>query len=313
MEKRYEREIIDNFPYPIAACFTRLRTRQCKQPSYERLNHIFITAERISRYLASIVISECRAHMEIHAELVGQCPLLFVEHIKNPSWGNWVRFIREGLIWLHQQQVDLIMPELHDFWFNAGLKPTKAVHALDVLVNIRNDNTAHHLSGLHDNEYPPLCEDTWEKLTIILEALAFLPHYELRFMHKIAVHNIRRRPLVYLHEYSSARGANDDFEADDESKSNLLESEATFLVDPQTRRYLNLEPLMVYEEDAGIAADVFFYKKMSRPENARYAACKKGGKFSLKKKNSRQNTQRREYMIEEWQHLLNLFSLHDKS
>lgn len=313
MDKDYEREIIDNFPYPIATCFTRLRTPKYRNAGSERLKHILITAERVSRYLALIVISECREHMEAHSELMGSCPLPFVKEIKSPSLGCWVGFGREGLRWLHQQQVDLVMPELHDFWFTARLKPTPAAKALNELVEIRNKTQGHDFSGLDEKEYQGFCKKAWGKLTIVLEVLAFLPRYELRFMHKIVVHHLRRQPITYLHDYSTGGGANDYFEGDEENRVKPMESEATLLLNPQTRRYLNLEPLMIFESMAGDAEDVFFFDTMNHPENAQYVACKHGGKFSLNKKYSKQDAQRREHLVAELQHLLDLFSPSDKS
>ena len=309
MQKRYEREIISNFPYPIASRFTRLRTRQCKNAGYARLDNIFGTAEVITRYLALIVISECREQLETHPELIGQFPFPFAEQIQRPSWGQWVGFIREGLRWLHQQQVDLVMPELHDFWFNAKLKPTANAIALDALVSMRNEKTGHNFQGLRESEYEPLCTDTWEKLSTVLEALSFLMDYELRFIDRIEVSNIRRQPTVFIHEYSTAIGCMDDFEACDECDKKFMETEATLLLNPDTRRYINLEPFIVYNNTAGKAPDVFFYSGMDSPSNAKYVACKHGGEFKLNQDiKSTQGKKQLERMADELQHLISIFS-----
>lgn len=231
MEKDYKREVINNFPYPIASCFTRLHTPKYRNVGYKRLKHIFTIAERISRYLASIVISECREHMEAHPELTGQCPISLTQHIKRPSWGHWVHFGRDGLKWLYQQQADIVIPELYGFWFNENVKPkTPAAKALTELVRIRNKKLGHTFNDLSDREYQELCEETWEKLKIILEALAFLPQYELRFMHKIVVRHFRKQPITYLHDYSTGYGAHDDFEGDEEHQAKPMESEAALLL-----------------------------------------------------------------------------------
>ena len=309
MQKCYERKIISSFPYPIATRFTRLRTRQCKNAGYARLDNIFGTAEVITRYLALIVIAECRAQLETHPELKDKFPLPFAQQIKRPSWGQWVGFIREGLRWLHQQQVDLVMPELHDFWFNSTLKPTTNATALESLVSMRNEKTGHNFQGLRENEYEPLCADTWEKLSTVLESLGFLFDYELRFIDRIEVSNIRRHPTVFIHEYSTAIGGIDDFEACDERLDTFMETEATLLLNPNTRRYINLEPLMVYNKTAGKAPDVFFYSGMDKPDTAKYEACKHGGDFKLNKNiNSEQGRKHLERMAEELQHLIDLFT-----
>lgn len=309
MQKQYERKIMNSFPYPIASRFTRLRTKQCRNAGYDRLSHIFGTAEVITRYLAIIVISECHKYLEKNDKLEGVTPPTFAEHIKRPSWGHWLGFIRNGLKWLHQQQVELTMPELHDFWFNTRQKPTMAANALNSLISIRNRKSAHNLKGLRENEYEPLCAETWENLSLVLEALSFLSDYELRFIHKIEVNNVRRRPTTFIHEYSSGIGCMDDFEADDECKSKFMESESTLLLSPKTHRYLNLEPLMIYENTSGKAPDIFFYEGMDKPEKAHYSACKHGGKFSLNDSDTNtKGRQRRERVAEELQYLLDLFS-----
>lgn len=310
MQKRFEREIISSFPYPIASRFIRLRTRQCKKPSYARLNHIFGTAEIITRYLAVIVISECRAQLESNSDLEGRFLREFIIPIKRPSWGHWIAFIREGLRWLLQLQVELTVPELHDFWFNHRLKPTKAATLLSELVSMRNEEIGHNFQGLQESEYESLCDETWYKLSVVLEALDFLPDYELRFIHRIEVSNIRRQPTVFIHEYSSAIGCIDDFEAgDDDEQGQLLETEATLLLNPETRRYLNLEPFLIYENIIGRAPDIFFYIGMTMPEKAQYEACKHGGKFNLNEIDPKSSgEQHKVRMIDELQHFITLFS-----
>lgn len=311
MQKSYEREIINKFPYPIASRFIRLRTRQCKKPGFPRLDRILNTAEIITRYLAIIVINECREQLETHSELQGTLPKGYISPLKRPSWGHWISFIREGLRWLQPLGIELTMPEIHDFWFNHKLKPTPAAIALDSLVNMRNKSIGHNFQGLQEDEYDYLCTETWDKLTLVLESLDFLLGYKLRFIHRVEVTNIRRKDTVFIHEYSSAIGCMDDFEADDEHLSKLMETEATLLLNSNTRKYLNLEPLLVYENTAGSAPDIFFFCDMDSPQKAHYEACKHGGSFDLNKneeKASKNSKERKARMVDELIHLMRLFS-----
>lgn len=58
MKERYAREIISNFPYPIASYFVRLRTDECLDPGPLRLKYILATAETIGRFLGMITLCQ---------------------------------------------------------------------------------------------------------------------------------------------------------------------------------------------------------------------------------------------------------------
>lgn len=89
MKERYIREIIEGFPYPIAAVFVRLRTDECLDPGSLRLKYILATAEAIARFLGVVALVECRDYLEER----GGTPSLtlsvdFVARFRRITWGN---------------------------------------------------------------------------------------------------------------------------------------------------------------------------------------------------------------------------------
>jgi hypothetical protein len=70
----------------------------------------------------------------------------------------------------------------------------------------------------------------------------------------------------------------------------------------ESRRHLNLDPLLIYESSAGKAPDLFFYNGLKKPDVAEYAACNHGGHFlSLE-------SERAAELSEELENLVVLFS-----
>lgn len=97
------------------------------------------------------------------------------------------------------------------------------------------------------------------------------------------------------------QGNSSDFLGDRRRLGITLDSHAVILRHPDRDQYLDLDPLLVYEEAAGKAPDIFFYNGLKGETVVEYAACKQGGQF---------DSDRCEHageIAEEVQHLLQLF------
>ena len=280
MKDRYAREIINGFPYPIAAMFVKLRTDECLDPGPNRLRYLLSTGEAITRFLG--VVNLCQARD--FAESTNRPPPLslhadFKQRFERIAWGTWLHLGRESLRWLLAEQATLLMPELGPFFFDPPPTDSAAVKALGELLALRNGLSHDKLKATHAHEFKALCERAQTHLETALEALEFLLDYDLTFISKIDVFKYRRRDPHFLHLLKKLIGNSDDFEGDRNDQTFPLDSHAVILRHRDSGRSLNLDPLLVYETAAGKAADLFFYNGMKSPDRADYTACKHGGNF----------------------------------
>lgn len=301
MQARQIRTITNDYPYPIVSSFVKLRTDECLDPSPLRLKYILSTIEAITRFVGVIVISECRDFAENHPEIETSFSPLFQQQIKRPSWGIWLGFIREGLRWLQQHKAKLLISELYDFYFTTDQKPTKVAQALEKALNIRNALSHEKITAMLQHEFADLCNATYPLLSLVLKALNFLPNYPLTFVSHIEVRKQRKQSANFYHRFKHIVGKSEDFDGERNTFDFYMDSKATLIYNPDTHRFLNLDPLLVYEEAAGKGADVFFFNGMNSPTKAHYTACKHGGVFLSG------DSCRAEIIQMELQQLLNLF------
>lgn len=305
LKERYVREIISGFPYPVVAYFIKLGTDECLDPGPLRLQYILATAEAISRFLGVVVLCECRELLEVQG--LEPPPALsadFEKRFKAPSWGNWIHFTREGLKWLDSRRVDLTMPDLVPFYFKKIPEESSAATALGRLLTFRNGLSHQKISAMHAQEFTHLCEETYPLLEEALEALSFLLDYELAFISQIEVHRKRKSAPMFLHRLSKLIGDSIAFRGDRKKLDAYMDSGAVLLLNAGNRRYLNLDPLLVWEEAAGKAPDIFFFNGTKKAGVCNYAACNQGGGFV----SSECQEGRWEALAGEIRHLLSLFA-----
>jgi hypothetical protein len=303
MKERYVREIIAGFPYPIVANFIKLGTDECLDHGPLRLQYILSTAEAISRFLGIVTLCECRELLEDRqAKLPSSLVTDFHKRFGAPSWGSWIHFTREGLKWLMSSEVKLTMPEVTSFYFKKPPAESRAAVALGRLLTIRNELSHQKLSAMHGQEFSILCEETYPLLEEVLESLGFLLDYELAFISQIEVDRKRKRPPTFLHRLSKLIGDSLAFRGDRKALNEYMDSSAILLLNTEDRRYLNLDPLLVREETAGKAPDIFFFNGLKKSDVALYAACNQGGSFLSS------DSRRFGEMGRELQNLVDLFS-----
>jgi hypothetical protein len=303
------REIVAGFPYPIASSYVKLRTDECMDPGPNRLKHQLATGEATARFLG--VVNLCQARD--FSELFGKAPPKsmtadFTKNFERVTFGNWLRLARESLRWLLAEQAELFIPEMAGFFFDSSSRAGTAVEALESLVTLRNDISHERSKAINASDYKPLCEKAQDNLDRVLEGLGFLLEYELSFISEIEVDKRRRHTPTYRHRFKKLIGNSDDFEGNKDAPRNVpLDSQAVVLLHPVTGNYLNLDPLLIYEEAAGKkpegkATDIFFYNGMKGPAKADYQACKHGGRFLSC------YSDRADYLEEELRELENLFT-----
>ncbi|MGO8944029.1 MAG: hypothetical protein ACLQJ7_10190 [Syntrophobacteraceae bacterium] len=303
MKEMYVSKIMEGFPYPVVASFRKLRTDEYLDPGPQRLKCIQATAEAISRFLGMVVLCECRDLLERKAP---EAPLSLVadfgQHFRKVTWGNWIHFTREGLKWLDAHRVEQTMPELLPFYFKKVPAESNAAAALGKLLKQRNGWSHDRIKAMHAGDFQNLCGEAYELLEEVLEAMEFLLDYKLTFISQIEVNKRRKSQASFLHRLSMLIGSSDAFPGDRKTLESFLDSSSVLLINSETQRHLNLDPLLVYEASAGKAPDIFFYNGMKNPEAAEYIACHHGKSFKSA------DSSRGKYLAEELKNLVDLFT-----
>lgn len=303
MKDRYAREVVNGFPYPIASNFVKLRTDECMDPGPNRLKYLLATGEAATRFLGVVNLCQARDYGEAQGKPPSKALCAdFTKRFKVITWGNWLHLARESLRWLVEEQVELFVAEMGGFFFGSRFQDSAALQALGQLLTLRNGLSHEKINAMHSHEYKTLCEQAQAHLEQALESLEFLLDYELAFVSKIDVRKRRHQEPVYLHRFKLLAGDSDEFAGDRLNRAAPLDCEAVVLLHRDSGRYLNLDPLLIYEEGAGKAPDIFYYNGMDKPENAVYSACKHGGSFES------QSCGRAGELAEELAQLLKLFS-----
>lgn len=302
MKDRHVREIVNGFPYPIAAMFVKLRTDECLDPGPNRLRYLLGTGEAITRFLGVVNVCQARDFAESTQRTPPQSLCAdFKQRFERIAWGTWLHLARESLRWLLMEQATPLVAEIGPFFFDARSKDSTAVKALGELLALRNGLSHDKIKAMHVHEFKALCDQAQAQLEIALEALEFLLDYELTFISKIDVDKCRRHDPTFRHQLKKLIGNSDDFEGDRDSQTFPLDSNAVILRHRESGRSLNLDPLLVYEAAAGKAPDIFFYNGMKSPDRADYVACKHGGSFEGSA------SDRAAYLAEELTALLQVF------
>lgn len=303
MTHAYNIEFVErDFPYPIATRFVRLETLNGRKAGKDRLDYIIETAEAITQLLGCIVLAEIRKHAEKAPETLHNFPInIPLEIKKNLTWGKWMQIARDGTKWLQSHQGTLFITELPAFFWGTKSQ-RKAAKALDQLIKKRNDLRHGALEISYHYEYEEHCEEAYQQLCLILEALHFLTHYQLSFVNTIKVKKARLAAPRFEHSFMKIMGESTTFRGNEGEYDSFMESSSTLLINPKTDAYLNLDPFLVYEEAAGKSADMFFISGMKTNMNACYVACKQGGKFESKQ------SRRFKIIRHEFDHLQKLFA-----
>lgn len=283
MKERYARDIISQFPYPIASTFSRLRTDECLDPGPLRLRYILATAEAVARFFGVVALCDCRDFVEREREQQRDVPAGPLENdfrriFRRPSWGVWMQIARQGLGWLAERE-SITYPEMLAVFFDDNGRENRADAALGELLSLRNNLSHDRIKAMHQHEYEILCGDSYALLEEVLDALDLLLDFELTFVSQIEVRKRRRQAPKYWHRMKRINGHSDDFQGERETLASFLDSQAVIFRHLERPGYLNLDPLLLYEEAAGKAPDIFFYNGLKSATSADYTACRHGDGF----------------------------------
>jgi len=257
--------IIKNFPWPIGVELRRLFSGSMRQLDRMRLDQIFKTIERSMQFLSFVMLSQM-----VKAKLEGALviPESFSKEFRNRffilSLGNYSWLIRSIGNLFKDQKISWFMPEMADSFDN------KFYGALDFWVPERNE-IGHYQINLTQEEIEKRCVEYEEKLSLILQKIAFLAKYKLVSIKEIKVIKSKINEAAFHHVFDMLNSSDSDFKANELEQSRYTESQSVLLMKniKSLDEYLNLSPLIIdtssevldSKEKFDIKKDIFMYSK----------------------------------------------------
>jgi hypothetical protein len=185
------------------------------------------------------------------------------------TMGNYTWLIRAIGNLLQANSIPWFMPEM-------GINFDKKFYAaLDFWVPERND-IGHYQINLTHQEIEKRCVEYEEKLTYILERIAFLCKYKLVSIREIKVFHPKNQPAKFNHIIDLLNSSDSDFKAQELEDQKFAESQSVLLLKSLKTldEYLNLSPLIIDtsleiiddKEKFDIKEDIFMYTKFQNDQ-----------------------------------------------
>ena len=257
--------IIKNFPWPIGVELRRLFSGSMRQLDRLRLDQIFKTIERSMQFLSFVMLSHmAKLKEQGRIEIPGSFSNEFRNRFFVLSLGNFSWIIRSAGNIFQSQGAEWFMPEMAECF------DRRFYEALDFWVPERNE-IGHYQVNLTQEEIEKRCVEYEERLTFILQRLAFLSKYKLISVKEIRVNKSKIREATFDHIFDLLNSSDSDFKANELQESTFTESHSVLLMKTikSLDEYLNLSPLIIdtstevldKKEKFDIKKDIFMYSK----------------------------------------------------
>lgn len=257
--------IIRNFPWPIGVELRRLFSASTRQLDRMRLDQIFKTIERSMQFISFLMISQLWKDIkEDKIKPLDGFRREFGDRIMVLSMGNYTWLVRAIGTLVQDNSVTWFMPEMSENF------DKKFYAALDFWVPERNE-IGHYQINLTNEEIEKRCVEYEEKLTFILERIAFICKYKLVSVREIKVINPKNQKARFNHIIDLLSSSDSGFRAQEIEESSYTESNSVLLMKSLKTidEYLNLSPLVIDtnseviddKEKFDIKKDIFLYTK----------------------------------------------------
>jgi hypothetical protein len=257
--------VIKNFPWPIGVELRRLFSGSMRQPGKLRLDQIFKTIERTIQFVSFVMI--CQVWYDINNKKVTiseQIKSEFAGRFAVLTMGNFCWLIRAFSTAYSEQRIEWFLPEMNEQF------DKKFFAALDFWVPERNE-IGHYQINLDEREIEKRCVEYEEKLTMILERIAFFAKYRLVSVRDIKVIKPRIHEAKFHHTIDLLNSSDSDFKGQEIDEVKFSDSNSVLLMKSikSFDDYLNLSPLIIdtnsetidAKEKFDIRKDIFMYTK----------------------------------------------------
>lgn len=258
-------QVIKSFPWPIGVELRRLFSGSMRTLDRGRLDQLFKTIERTMQFMSFVMVIELyeeitHKKIEVDEKFINQ----FTPRFTQLSLGNFTWLIRAIGTLFEKKDVQYFMPEMKNMLHNDFYK------GLDFWVPERNE-IGHYQINLTQEEIEKRCVEYADKLTYILQQIAFITKYKLVTIREIKVNKQRHREAKYEHWIDILNSSDSDFKSTEESMDSFSDSRAVLLMKSvkEPKEFLNLSPLIIdtrtevidTRQKFHIKKDIFMYTK----------------------------------------------------
>jgi hypothetical protein len=257
--------VIKNFPWPVGVELRRLFSGSMRQPCKLRLDQIFKTIERSMQFVSFVMV--CQVWFDIKSKKVsipGPIKAEFANRFQVLTMGNFCWLIRTLATIYTEQKLEWFLPEMNEQF------DKKLFAALDFWVPERNE-IGHYQINLDDREIEKRCVEYEEKLTMILQRIAFFAKYRLVSVRDIKVIKPRIHEAKFHHIIDLLNSSDSDFKGQEIDEATFSDSQSVLLMKSikSFDDYLNLSPLIIdtnsetidAKEKFDLRKDIFMYTK----------------------------------------------------
>lgn len=257
--------ITKNFPWSIGVELRRLFSGSMRQPGRLKLDQIFKTIERTIQFMSFVMV--CQVWYDVAQNKVTLPETVkkeFADRFVMLTMGNFCWLIRTFATIYAEQKAEWFLPEMNQQF------DRKFFAALDFWVPERNE-IGHYQINLTEEEIERRCVEYEEKLTFILERIAFLAKYRLVSVRDIKVIKPRIREAKFHHIVDLLNSYDSDFKGEEIDEPKFSDSQSVLLMKSVKSfdDYLNLSPLVIdtyseiidTKEKFDIRKDIFMFTK----------------------------------------------------
>ena len=257
--------LIKNFPWPIGIELRRLFSGTMQEPGRARLDQIFKTLERTIQFISFVMI--CQVWYDVTSKKVSlpdQVKSEFASRFPVMTMGNFCWLIRAFATVYSEQKAEWFLSEMNKQF------DKKFFAALDFWVPERNE-IGHYQINLDEVEIEKRCVEYEEKLTFILERIAFFAKYKLVSVKEIKVIKPRIHEVKFHHMVDVLNNSNPDFSREEIDETKYSDSHSVLLMKSikSMDENLSLSPLIIdtrseiinTKEKFDIVKDIFMYTK----------------------------------------------------
>lgn len=257
--------VIKNFPWPVGVELRRLFSGSMRQPGKLRLDQIFKTIERSMQFVSFVMV--CQVWFDIKSRKVfipDPIKAEFANRFQVLTLGNFCWLIRTFATIYTEQKLEWFLPEMNEQF------DKKLFAAFDFWVPERNE-IGHYQINLDDREIEKRCVEYEEKLSMILQRIAFLAKYRLVSVRDIKVIKPRIHEARFHHIIDLLNSSDSDFKGQEIDEATFSDSQSVLLMKSLKSfdDYLNLSPLVIdtnsetidAKEKFDLRKDIFMYTK----------------------------------------------------
>jgi len=257
--------VIKNFPWPVGIELRRLFSGSMRQPGRQRLDQIFKTIERIIQFVSFVMVCQVWFDATNKKVLIPKSiKEEFARRFNVLTMGNYCWIIRTFATIYSKERITWFLSEMND-QFDENF-----FAALDFWIPERNE-IGHYQINLDETETEKRCIDYEEKLTRILQRIAFISNYKLVSVRDIKVIKPRIHEAKFHHIVNLLNSSDSDFKGQEIDEDKYSDSNSVLLMKSLKSfdNYLSLSPLIIdthsetidAKEKFNIRKDIFMFTK----------------------------------------------------